>query len=118
MEPACRLDRAEKNTWLVVVACLHYLHEMVDAELTNNPDVRSVNRPMKAMILLFLSALLIEYQLITYHEVSTWWIPVFVFTLELIIKTSTSFIVYFMLKYDCNEGMVCFKLKSNYWAHS
>jgi len=106
MEPACRLDRAEKNTWLVVVACLHYLHEMVDAELTNNPDVRSVNRPMKAMILLFLSALLIEYQLITYHEVSTWWIPVFVFTLELIIKTSTSFIVYFMLKYDCNEDWI------------
>ena len=58
----------------------------------------------KAMVALFASALFIEYQLISYHEVSTWWIPVFVFTLELIIKTSTSFIVYFMLKYDCNEG--------------
>ena len=50
MEPASRLDRAEKNSWLVVVACLHYLHEMVDAELTNNPDVRPVNRPMKARV--------------------------------------------------------------------
>lgn len=77
---------------------------MVDAELTNNPDVRAVHRPMQAMAGLFIIPILIEIELIMNHEISTWWIPVFVFTLELIIKTSTSFIVWFMLKNDWNEG--------------
>ena len=34
MEPKERLDRFDKNLWLIGVAFLHYLHEMVDAELT------------------------------------------------------------------------------------
>ena len=105
MDPPSRLDRAEKNSWLILVACFHYLHEMVDAELTNNPDVRAVHRPMQAMIGLFIIPVMIEVELILHHEISTWWIPVFVFTLELIIKTSTSFMVWYMLKHDWNEGL-------------
>lgn len=106
MDQPERLDRAEKNSWLILVACLHYLHEMVDAELTNNPDVRPVHRPMQAMIGLFCISNLIEIELILNHEISTWWIPVFVFTLELIIKTLTSFAVWFMLKNDWNEDWI------------
>jgi len=106
MDPPSRLDRAEKNSWLILVACFHYLHEMVDAELTNNPDVRAVHRPMQAMIGLFIIPVMIEVELILHHEISTWWIPVFVFTLELIIKTSTSFMVWYMLKHDWNEDWI------------
>lgn len=106
MSPSDRLERAQKNSWLILVACLHYLHEMVDAELTNNPDVRAVHRPMQAMAGLLIIPIFIEFELVWNHEISTWWIPVFVFTLELIIKTTTSFVVWYMLKYDWNEDYI------------
>lgn len=44
MEPNDRLDRFDKNLWLIGVACLHYLHEMVDAELTQMNDLRCVKQ--------------------------------------------------------------------------
>ena len=49
-------------------------------------------------------AIVIDGHLILNHEISTWWIPVFVFTLELIIKATTSFAVFYMQKNDFNEG--------------
>ena len=53
---------------------------------------------------LLLVAIVIDGHLILNHEISTWWIPVFVFTLELIIKATTSFAVFYMQKNDFNEG--------------
>ena len=119
MDEKGRLDRFDKNLWLIGIACMHYLHEMVEAELTNINDPRAVRRPIKgkdptsypiliifsAMGGLLLVAIVIDGHLILNHEISTWWIPVFVFTLELIIKATTSFAVFYMQKNDFNEGM-------------
>jgi len=47
MDEKGRLDRFDKNLWLIGIACMHYLHEMVEAELTNINDPRAVRRPIK-----------------------------------------------------------------------
>ena len=76
-----------------------------------------------AMSTLLAMALFIEIHLVIHYPISTWWIPVFVFTLELIIKAGmahrmthillrhndsfysvTSFSVFAMQKNDVNEG--------------
>lgn len=106
MDEKGRLDRFDKNLWLIGIACMHYLHEMVEAELTNINDPRAVRRPIKAMGGLLLVAIVIDGHLILNHEISTWWIPVFVFTLELIIKATTSFAVFYMQKNDFNEDYI------------
>ena len=49
MDEKQRLDRFDKNLWLIGIACMHYLHEMVDAEMTNVNDERAVKRPLKGM---------------------------------------------------------------------
>ena len=56
------------------------------------------------MSTLLAMAIFIEIHLMLNYEISTWWIPVFVFTLELIIKAVTSFAVFIMQKKDVNEG--------------
>ena len=105
MEPTERLDRFDKNLWLIGVACLHYLHEMVDAELTGAMnDLRSVRRRLAAMATLLALAVGIDVHLVANYQLSTWFIPVFIFTLELIIKAHTSFVVYYMIKNDVSEG--------------
>ncbi|CAG5114343.1 Oidioi.mRNA.OKI2018_I69.chr2.g8402.t1.cds [Oikopleura dioica] len=107
MSPEERFERAYKNSWLEVVACLHYLHEIVDAELnSNHVDGRSVSRPLQAMFALFLIPLCIEIELLKNHEISTWSIPVFVFTLELIVKAVTSFAVYWLNQNDADEDTI------------
>lgn len=50
MDEKGRLDRFDKNLWLIGIACMHYLHEMVEAELTNINDPRAVRRPIKGKI--------------------------------------------------------------------
>ena len=45
MSPTERLDRFYKNLWLIEIACLHYVHEMVDAELVNSVEPRLYKRP-------------------------------------------------------------------------
>ena len=105
MSPEERFERAYKNSWLEAVACLHYLHEIVDAELNNNHvDGRSVSRPLQAMFALLVIPFCIEIELLNNHQISTWSIPVFVFTLELIVKALTSFAVYSLNQNDANEG--------------
>jgi len=106
MEPNDRLDRFDKNLWLIGVACLHYLHEMVDAELTQMNDLRCVKRRLSAMGALLLIGISIDVHLVMNYQISTWFIPVFIFTLELIIKTHTSFAVYYMLKNDISEEKI------------
>ena len=56
------------------------------------------------MSTLLVIALFIEIHLVLNYPISTWWIPVFMFTLELIIKAITSFPVFAMQKNDVNEG--------------
>ena len=51
MDEKQRLDRFDKNLWLIGIACMHYLHEMVDAEMTNVNDERAVKRPLKGFLL-------------------------------------------------------------------
>ena len=53
-------------------------------------------------VLIFL--MFIVFYLVLNDPISTWWIPVFVFTLELIIIEITSFSVFVMQKNDVNEG--------------
>jgi len=107
MSPEERFERAYKNSWLEAVACLHYLHEIVDAELNNNHvDGRSVSRPLQAMFALLLIPFCIEVELLNNHQISTWSIPVFVFTLELIVKALTSFAVYWLHQNDANEDTI------------
>ena len=79
---------------------------MVDAELTNMNDLRTVTRRLGAMGALLVLAVSIDVHLVMNYEISTWFIPVFIFTLELIIKAHTSFIVYYMLKNDVSEGFI------------
>jgi hypothetical protein len=105
MSPEERFERAYKNSWLEAVACLHYLHEIVDAELNNNHvEGRPVSRPLQAMFALLVIPFCIEIELLNNHQISTWSIPVFVFTLELIVKALTSFAVYWLNQNDANEG--------------
>ena len=66
--------------------------------------IQVILNPFLAMGGLLLVAIVIDGHLILNHEISTWWIPVFVFTLELIIKATTSFAVFYMQKNDFNEG--------------
>ena len=60
---------------------------------------------MGALLLIGIS---IDVHLVMNYQISTWFIPVFIFTLELIIKTHTSFAVYYMLKNDISEGKFLF----------
>ena len=53
MDERGRLDRFDKNLWLIGIACMHYLHEMVDAELTHTNDERAVKRPLKGKFQLY-----------------------------------------------------------------
>ena len=62
------------------------------------------------MAALLVMALTIETYLVMNYRISTWFIPVFIFTLELIIKAHTSFAVYYMLKNDVAEGITLFFL--------
>ena len=64
------------------------------------------------MFALFLIPLCIEIELLKNHEISTWSIPVFVFTLELIVKAITSFAVYWLNQNDADEGSFSFFFES------
>ena len=66
------------------------------------------------MFALFLIPLCIEIELLKNHEISTWSIPVFVFTLELIVKAITSFAVYWLNQNDADEGSFSIYLISCY----
>ena len=64
MDEKGRLDRFDKNLWLIGIACMHYLHEMVEAELTNINDPRAVRRPIKGKIS-------VQVIFLKYPEIST-----------------------------------------------